>query len=134
MVSWQKAVKPCQAKSWLLIIMVSVQLFTQSHFHLHHVNSDKHVHAVDLHLLSDNHSGTQHGHDNTHELKSAPDILIKKNPVLDNASVFVLSVFLFVLFSVRLTDINRYWSSPQYLYPINLYYGLSPPLRAPPAA
>ena len=132
MTTQRKVTNLHQVLGWILILALSVQVMSRLAFHLHHVDSNEHTHIIDVHLVSDSHANNHLSHESTHEIKIAPDVIVKKNH--DNGTVFTLSVFLFILFPITLTIINRRWSLSRNIHRFIFYYGLSPPLRAPPIA
>lgn len=117
----------------LLIGALMIQLFTPLHIHLRHTDAPQshgHEHVMDFHVMTDGHA-TGHGMDeNAHELQSTPEALVKKS--MDRDSGLVLAFCLLILFPLLSAVGNRQWTLPQNTSPHRLYYGLAPPLRAPP--
>ncbi len=134
MSSWRKYIYRYQTVSWLLMMALVVQLSFQLHFHLHHTEvpiSQEHEHVMDSHALIDGHTDdlpTTNG--NIHELNTSPEGIVKSN--LDHSPSFIVFVLIFTLFPTALIVINRQWSLHQNYFHYKSYYGLVPPLRAPP--
>lgn len=130
----RKHVSHNQAIAWLLVIALTMQLLFQLQFHLHQTDiSDSfvHDHRVDFHEVTDKHKTDHLTDGNTLELKSTPDSIVKTS--LDSSLNFIIFVFLLLILPVSLTVINRQWSFTRSTIIHNLYYGLAPPLRAPPS-
>jgi len=129
-----KYIQRAQAIGCLLVAALLIQLFTQLHMHLRHTDtapSHGHEHVMDFHVLTDSHAVEHATDDGAHELESTPDALIKKSLDRDNGLVlaFGLLILLPLFSSVRI----RQRLLPQNISLHQLYYGLAPPLRAPPA-
>ncbi len=134
MARWRRCIQHYPAIGLLLVVTLVVQLLFQLRFHLHHdpnPQSQGHEHVIDFHVLVDDHETDHNGQENVHELKSAPDAIVKK--FLGGDTGFLFSVCLLLLFPVVIIAINRQWSLPRNSVIHSLYYGLAPPLRAPPA-
>jgi len=128
-----KHVQRSRSIGCLLIGAVIIQLFTQLHIHLRHTDSPQsigHKHVMDFHIMTDGHA-TEHAKDEgTHELQSTPDALTKKS--LDRDTGLVLAFCLLLLLPVLSSVGKSQWTLPQTTSLLKLYYGLAPPLRAPP--
>jgi hypothetical protein len=129
-----KHIKRSRALGCLLVAALLIQLFTQLHVHLRHTDSPPshgHEHVIDFHVLTDGHAVEHATGDGTHELESTPDALVKKS--LDRDSGLVLAFGLIILLPLLASVGSRLWTLPQNISLHKLYYGLAPPLRAPPA-
>jgi len=118
----------------LLVAALLIQLFTQLHIHLRHTDapsSHGHEHVMDFHILTDGHAAAHAMDEGTHELESTPDALVKKS--LDRDSGLVLAFGLIILLPLLASVGCRQWTLPQTISLHKLYFGLAPPLRAPPA-
>jgi hypothetical protein len=136
MSSWRKAIKYYPIANWGLIIALVIQLLLQMQFHLHHDNDASephrpgHHHDVDYHYVAGEHAVDQQEHGDIHVLKSMPDTILKK--IFENNSLIILAVCLLLLVPLLLKRKRHTWFLPTNEIFRSLYYGLAPPLRAPP--
>jgi len=131
---WNKRVQRQQLFCWLLVFAIVLQLTSVLNFHLHHVDVPEphgHHHHIDQHSLGDGHKTDVLAHIDSQEFKTTFGGIIQKN--LDSNLMLAIAVFLLLILPVIVIENHRLWlitHSPVFR---NLYYGLSPPLRAPPA-
>ena len=122
--------------SWLLIATILLLAFLPAHYHLHHLNNDdafssaanKHVHVIDLHVLTEK-TGQLHHDDEATIIAASPDGIVKKNN--HEFSPFILLVIVLLLLPVLSKRINI----PLNFTSTNLkqrYPHFAPLLRAPP--
>ena len=129
--SFRKIITQRQTFSWLLVSALILQLVVQVQFHLHHDEITLDDHVIDYHIVTDAHPDDHPSHENTHEFKSTPDVILKKN--ISPESLFLPVVFLFLLVSViQFCGFISYIPRQSKIYRY-LYYGLAPPTRAPPS-
>jgi hypothetical protein len=123
-----------KAISWVLLAVLLVQIIFPLHFHLHHDTNSEingHQHIVDSHVLTDT-QGTQHlADEDTHIIKTTPDVISKQNT--DTGFDFVLLVSLLIVLSIVPLIISRLRQTIENSFRSFYYYDLAPPLRAPPA-
>jgi hypothetical protein len=115
-----------QAASLVFIAMLFIQLMSQLHLHLRHVDtqtSDHHEHVIDYHVLGEHHASD-------HMLDRNTDVLVKKTA--DRDPGLVLGICLTVLLPWLAAVLNRQWQVPRSISIHHVYFGLAPPLRAPP--
>lgn len=130
----RKWIRDNRATSCLLVAIVFLQLFAQAHLHLRHADdsqSSGHEHVVDFHLLATDHADNHDPHDNAHEIKSTPVIIVKK--ILDRDTVYILSACLLILLPILVQIVSLQNPLRFYILKGPPFYHLSPPLRAPPA-
>lgn len=131
---WIKMIQSKQFLCWLLVFAIVIQLTSVLHFHLHHVDVPEphgHHHLIDLHTLADGHKTDVLAHIDSQEFKTTLGGIVKKN--LDSNLILAVAVFLLLILPVNLLANKPVWSLSRHLVFRNLYYGLAPPLRAPPA-
>lgn len=133
---WRKYLLEHKIISWMLIFSLVLQFLIQLQIHAHHADhsslSPGNGHIIDYHVITDNHDSDEHSdHEGTHELKSTPDFILKKT--LDRDFNFSQIVFFLTFVIVPEVTGNNFWLIPKSHLIHNLYYGLSPPTRAPPS-
>jgi hypothetical protein len=131
---WRNCFKRYRAISWLLVTALLIQMLFPLSFHLHHDVSPVtagHDHVIDSHLLSDSQLTEHHADEDTQELKTAMDAILKQS--MDTGFVFILFVCLLTQLATVLPIVNRLWQTARNSYSHFFYYDLAPPLRAPPA-
>jgi hypothetical protein len=132
---WRNYIRNHKAICWLLVSALILQLLIQLQFHLHHEDPQQIItdqaHVVDYHLFTDSHSEGHPDHENTHEFKSTPDVIVKKS--IDTNFSIVLAGCLLLLITLNLLVRKQQWLLPKNHLTHNLYYGLAPPSRGPPA-
>lgn len=119
----------------LLVFAIILQFMVQLQVHIHHeehanvVTKDDHV--IDYHMITEINSHEPSSSEDVHELKTSPDIILKKTLGLD-------VTFLFLILFLVVASITQVRSKPIWEYSKNklihkFYYSLAPPSRAPPA-
>lgn len=131
--AFRQCINRCRTVVWLLVITFLEQTFIPLRFHLHHDDirtAHVHEHKVDFHLYVD-YQDDHHKDENTHELKTTPDIINKQNTAIN--LVFALFFCLLSLLLTNISVLNRHWLTIRKFFFRSFYFGLSPPSRAPPA-
>lgn len=131
---WRNYFKRNRVISWLLVTALLVQILFPLSFHLHHDVSPVtagHDHVIDSHLLFDSQVIEHLAVEDTHELKTAMETIVKQST--DTDFVFLLFACLLTLLASILPIVNRLWQTARNSFSHFFYYDLAPPLRAPPA-
>ena len=131
--AFREIIRQYRGIAWLLSTALVLHLICQLQFHLHHGDNDfgEEDHLIDYHIVTDTHPVGHPSHEDTHELKSTPDVILKKN--ISPESIYLPVAFLLLLISaieLRRSVSNIPHRNKLYRYQ---YYGLAPPTRAPPA-
>jgi pheromone shutdown protein TraB len=131
---WRNCFKRYRAISWVVVTALLIQMLFPLSFHLHHDVSPVtagHDHVIDSHLLSDNQVTEHLADEDTQELKTTMEAIVKQG--VDTGLVFILFVCLLTLMSTVLPIVNHLWQTARNSFSHFFYYVLAPPLRAPPA-
>jgi hypothetical protein len=134
--AWRKQVNSYKSISWLLVAAILLVTVLPAHYHLHHFIGDKsaaHGHATDLHLSSDKLAQSHHKNGTT-IINAAPTGLLNKwdgeinkpdiTPLVILVSLLTLFSFINVKRNSRPYQVTTFYKQ--------IFYRLSPPLRAPP--
>ena len=116
---------------WLLVAAILLISLIPAHYHLHHICGTEvtsQIQSIDLHLLSDADEQSHHGIDTT-VITISPDTLVKDTDS-SNVLLALLTVFLLLLVLLHLHSMLRFSLDKKNLN--QLFYYLTPPLRAPP--
>ena len=129
---WRNHVLKYKIFSWVLIFSLVLHFLIQLEIHVHHddfLNDDEHL--IDYHPITEQYGFDHHSEgDETHELKSTPDFIIKKS--LDRDFGFLQIVLFIIFISVPAISLKHQWFAQGYQRVRDLYHGLSPPTRGPP--
>ncbi len=116
---------------WLLVAAILLNILLPAHYHLHHVfsgNSVTHDHIIDLHLITEK-TGQSHHDEDTTIVTAAPDGIVKKsNPAFFPFNLLTILLVLLPLINYQ-TRLRLNYGNIDLK---QIYYHLSPPLRAPP--
>ncbi|MFV1993076.1 MAG: hypothetical protein ACC635_04160 [Acidiferrobacterales bacterium] len=136
MSAWRKQIKNYKSISWLLVAAMLLVTVLPAHYHLHHLVSDTsaaHSHATDSHLSTDKLAQSHHN-DGAIIINAAPNGLLSKwdgeinkldiTPLVTLVSFLALFSFLNIKLNSRPNQATAFYKQ--------IFYRLSPPLRAPP--
>ena len=116
--------------NWFLLVAILVATLVPAHYHLHHddvAESLSHSHAIDLHLISDEHGSTHHEFDTT-SFAAVPDDAVKMKSAL--TQYLFIAVLLAVIPILRNKVQIRPKNRARGLFQIIPHF--TPLLRAPP--
>ncbi len=134
MSGWKYNFQVRQAICLVLVFAIFLQFMVQLQAHVHHVEDANVVteddHVIDYHLIIDKHAHEPSSSDEIHELKTTPDIILKKS--LDRDLSFLFAILFILVVSIAQVRCKPIWDFSKHILIHNVYYGLAPPTRAPP--
>jgi len=131
---WRYNLQTRKTIGLVLIFAIFLQFIVQLQVHIHHENHADVVthndHVIDYHMVTEINSHEPSSSDEVHELKTSPDIILKKS--LDQYFTLLVSVLFLIAASIIQTRSKPIWEFLKNKFIHNFYYSLAPPSRAPP--